>query len=491
MKKSLLLLVLLLFTLVARSNSEYSPLAWDKWQLWRSPYGVLDLSKGNFLPYSMKTAFFPVKGYNHCKMLVYEANLKFGEITAEDEPFNIFEIDYDDKGRVVKYTRIDRTTFGGKNECIYERDGDKILSESHYNSKGELIGKALYKYDDQNRISVIDLIDKNNRIFKKTKYSYGNNGQTKRSEYNKDGEERCASTDTKDAKGRLIKQTYMEGGSTIVETITYNEYGLIKKINSSKTFVFNGLKDETFKGKLFDEYKYRYDQKGNVVERLALYSHPFGQKYEWIKCDYSNVEEEDIVEEVPLEENGSKFIQRLPDPLLISNNNDRCSTFFLDSLYTAKTVDWDYIRNHEINYDLDKDGLKEGVFLLREEDGKGFKMVVGKKYEEKPTYFTIDVNVEEEFKNQCRISFMFHDFDNDGINEFILAWTDMGMFCNGYVFRWCKPDSKERPFYENTGRFSSSYIPLVEDNTIHTKAGIINSIPKKFVYSNQKLVLEE
>ncbi len=73
MKKFLLLaIVLIKISLSAYcKQSDYIPLVWTNWQLWRSPYGVLDLSKGNFLPYSMKTAFFPVKGYNHCIMRVY------------------------------------------------------------------------------------------------------------------------------------------------------------------------------------------------------------------------------------------------------------------------------------------------------------------------------------------------------------------------------------------------------------------------------------
>ena len=480
MKKFLLLaIVLIKISLSAYcKQSDYIPLVWTNWQLWRSPYGVLDLSKGNFLPYSMKTAFFPVKGYNHCIMRVYEASLKFGEITAEDNPYIILEIDYDDKGRVTQYKMEDKTTFGGTNYCIYEREGDKLLSENHYNSNHDLIGMTVYKYDDRKRISAIDLVDRNNQIFKKTKYSYGNNGQIKRFEYNKDGEERCAATDIKDVKGRLIKQSYMEGGSTIVETFTYNEYGLIKKINSSKTFVYNGVKDETFKGKLFDEYKYRYDQKGNVVERLALYSHPFGQKYEWIKCEYSNKQEAN---------NENSRSSQPTSVLLSSNPNDICLTINFNDLYVENKSE----TYHLYKKDMDDDGIEECFYFMKKDGGcamiiEGGKMKNGKIYKNR-----YEIPLDEKTTNNCKITAVLHDFNYDDIYEVVIAWIDMGVLINGKVFWWGDPNDSKPDCFIEAGQFASSDYPLIDGNTITTKAGLINAIEKKYTYSGHKLVMEE
>ena len=484
MKKYLIILITLLqFPFVTITSSDYFPLAWEKWQLWRSPFGCLDLSKDNFLPYINKTAFFPVKGYNHCVMRVYEASIKFGELTRNDDYFIKFEIDYDEKGRVVKYRRKDKGTFGGVNYCEIERDGDCILSERYTNGNAQLIGQTIYKYDERNRLSVIDLIDKNNRIYKKTRYVYGNNGQVKRYEYNEEGEERCAAIDIKDAKGRLIKQTYMEGGSTIVETITYNENGLIKKINSSKTFVFNDHKDETFKGKLFDEYKYRYDPNGNVLERLTLQSHPFGQKYEWIKCEYSNVEEE-VVEEVV---QGDGVPNAPTNNLSSSNPNENCATMYFNILNNEHNPEG----YHFVKSDMDNDGIEEYIYYAKKNEScalviYGCKEINGKTYHNR-----YEIPLEEKTIDACTVSTMQHDFDNDGNNEVIIACLDMSSMIEGRVFRWVTPSTESSDCFLVAGQFGSCNIPYVDGNTIKTKAGWFGNNYKTFIYNNGKLSLSQ
>ena len=86
---------------------------------------------------------------------------------------------------------------------------------------------------------------------------------------------------------------------------------------------------------------------------------------------------------------------------------------------------------------------------------------------------------------------MYHDFDNDGIDEIVVGFVHLGMYLNGYVFRWVKTESKTDAFFENTGGFASSYVPYIDGNTIITKAGLINPIEKKFVYKNKKLIMQE
>lgn len=481
MKKSLiLLLALILFSIDI--NGESYPSTWSSiFKMYRSPYGSLDLPKGDFLPYQLKTHFYYVKGYNHCEMNVYKASLKFGEITPEDNPYVKFSLDYDENGRLIEYTRTDDDILHrGVTRCMITRVGDRIIGE-HYYKEGINIGNANYYYDNQNRLIVIDLIDKFNKIYKKTKIIYGNNGRITRYEYNSEGEQQCEATDIKDAKGRLIKQTYVEGGATIAETISYNEKGHIQKVNSSKTMVFNGQKSEIYKGRLYDEFRYRYDQLGNITDRLT-YSHFMGnEKLEWIKFKYSNIEEE-IVEEVPERES----ISEQPQTLLISSNpNDYFLNTHIDSLNTEETIDINWVKNNIIVADHDNDGFNEGIVLLRDEKGSELWIIGGKKYEETPLYFRSVLHLDEKYRDQCNITFMQHDFDDDGINEFIVGFVYLGKYLNAHVFRWVNTNSKTESFYEDTGSIASAYVAFVDGNTIQTEEG------EEYVYQNHKLTLKE
>lgn len=485
MKKFLFIVIILLqYALAVYCYESFIPFAWSGWQLWKSPFGDLPLSNGNFLPYPHKMAFFPVKGYNHCIMRVYEAGLKFWEITPNDDPFIIFEIDYDEKGRVVEYVRTNLDTFGGINRVVIERNGDRVLSESHYNSKGELIGTALYKYDEYNRLSVIDLIDRNNRIYKKTKYAYNSAGQAKLYEYNSDGAEQCVASDTRDSKGRLIRQTYTEGGATIVETITYNEKGFIDKINSSKTFVLNGRKDEIFKGKLFDLYKYRFDQYGNVTDRLDLHNWMGNESLEWIKCEYSNVDNE-VVEVVEDTNNtSSDFVQ---SNLESTNPNDYLNTIRFNDLYYENSDQW-----HLLQRDMDNDGIDEYLYWVKQNEGCGLVVYGCKILDEGKRYHNrYVIPLEEKTINTCTLTVMLHDFDNDGKNEVILAWIDMAMFINGRVFKWKQPSDASPDCFLEVGQFYSSFAPHVDGNTLTTKVGLIGGTEKKYIYKNNKLELQK
>lgn len=481
MKKVILSIITMLLMALSSFSQHYYPFTFNDWQLWRSPFGCLDLSNGNFLPYTLKTSFNQVKHYNECVMSVYEANMKFGEVTPEDKPFVKFHIYYDDKGRVKEYTREQYGVLGGKDRCIIERKGDLVISELYY-SKDNLLGVVKYTYDNLNRLTVVDLIDRNNKIFKKSKYVYGAKGQINRYEYNRDGVEICASNDVMDAKGRLIKQTYNEGGATISESISYNEKGLINKISSSKTYLINGKKDETFKGKLFDSYKYRYDEYGNVTERLSFQCHPLVQKYEWIKCKYSKIEEEDVevVENtVAYESSGMQQMN-----LVTTNPDDNYTSFYLTQLMGENSEKWNVISD-----DLDNNGTKEDLLIAKKEKGNGL-VVVGRDSKKLGKPIRHEIPIDEKEINNCIVTVMNHDFDNDGIKEYIIAYRNMGLFINGTVFRWSEPTDNSSVCLIKVGEFSSSSNPIIEGNAIKTQAGLIKLENKTWIYKNQKLELQ-
>lgn len=483
MKKILLLITsLLLISISVASQSEFRPLAWDKCNnLWRSPYGKMPLANGDFLPYINKTAFFPVNGYNHCIMRVYDAKIKFGEFTPDDDPFLIYEIDYDNNGMVVHYSIEKKGSSPEKNDVELKWDGKKLLSEKHFNSKRNLIGTVIYKYDEYNRLSVIDLIGKDNKIFKKTRYSYTSSGNTKRIEYNWEGDEKCSSSDVKDSKGRLIKYTYNEGGSTIAESITYNDKGYIEKINSSKTFVFNGKKDEIYKGKLYDGYKYRYDDKGNITERLRYHIEFSNESLELIRCSYSN--KRDNAEEKQI---GNILSANSKNLLDSSDKDDYIANLTYSSMHIAGDETF-----HKIVEDIDNDGEKEGLYIMKNENDDGILLygVKNNPYDEDNAILSrIDISLNKLTQGTCTTTILFHDFDNDGSYEVVFAFTDMGMVF-GWVFRWLKINASSSMCLEEVGKFGSGIIPYIDGNSITTKVGLGESaIISKYSYRNNKLV---
>lgn len=473
------------------------PRAWNGWQMYRDPFERLNLIDRNFLPYTNKTAFPRVKEYNHCVMKVYRASVKFGEITPDNEPFVIYEINYDENGRVTDYIRKEKDKFGSFkyiDECIYERDGDLITTERYY-SNGEATGCVEYKYDNRNRLTTIDLLDSDNHIYKKTKYVYGSNGQITRYEYDKDGRERCASIDMMDAKGRLIKQTYKESGATIVETVTYNEKGFVEKINCSETHVYNGQKKEEYKGKFFDEYAYRYDEYGNITDRLCQQCHPlFKPNLEWVKFEYSYLksrpdqdmddDETEVVEAVE-----EDYLQNSPAAILTSSNpDDYCVSLKFDEL---SKEDCDDCEAHSLTFDVDGENEKI-YFYQKATDGCGLR-IEGPRVLGRISTFLETIDLTEKTIKDCVVSIMLHDFDNDGKTEVVVACSDLGLFVKGIVLKWIGSSS-----FKSAGEFFSSNVPVVVDdtityfpyingNTIITKVGIIGGDYKQYIYKDGEL----
>lgn len=274
----------------------------DDWNWWLSSL----VSTQGYMPYYFCSDFGKVKGgFNACIVTVYEASVKFGELTPESKPFIRFDILLNDKGKILWYEKEswESTDDGYVNsyyceQCFlsYDETTGKLLSET-YTTKPKQSGdepeirrKVVYKYDTSNRLVMIDCYKgSSNTIEWKTKFVYGN-GYVDRYEYYSTGYLRCQTRDTKDVKGRFWKYTTKEqnnyGQRTMTETVTYNEKGVVAKIDGRYSEVVNG---KSTTSTLVRKYDYNYDSNGNWTDRVMSWKgHFLGDEYEWVHCEYYN-----------------------------------------------------------------------------------------------------------------------------------------------------------------------------------------------------------
>ena len=291
----------LLVSLVVLSHlGANAKLGIDRWNWWLS---TVEDSQGH-MPYYFCSDFGKVKGgFNACTATVYEASVKFGELTPESKPFLRFDILLNDKGKIIWYEKEIWSSspdgyFNSHNyeQCFlsYDETTGKLLSETYTTrptSAGdkEINRKVVYKYDTSNRLVMIDCYKgSGNTIQWKTKFVYGN-GYVDRYEYYSSGELACKTRDTMDAKGRFWKYTTKQSGyngatRSTTETVTYNEKGVVAKIDGRYTEVVNGRSSTST---LIRKYDYRYDSNGNWTDRVMSWNGGFmGDEYEWVHCEY-------------------------------------------------------------------------------------------------------------------------------------------------------------------------------------------------------------
>ena len=293
MRKSFIFL--LLFIIHYSQTSEAQALRDQDWKLWNGVYAYDFIF--NYVPYNFKNAFWKVKGgYRHCKMRVFKASIKFGELTPNDTPSLEYELDYDELGRLANYYRQNHNEdFDGDLDsyyCRYEYDGktDRILSESFYSDKNytQCRGSVVYGYDTKNRIKTITRFNNNNSIQWMTKYEYANNGKIIRYEYDWNGALMCKATDIKDAKGRFHQYSYSKLDNEKTEIVSYNVKGWPDRIDFTEKY--HGTIRKA-KGKYFVKFYYKYDNYGNIVGRVRETQKVFNY-FEIVHCKYSMDESE-------------------------------------------------------------------------------------------------------------------------------------------------------------------------------------------------------
>ncbi len=230
------------------------------------------------------------------KEVSYDAIEKFGEVA---------------KGRVLNWGRENK-------QMIYSEKGSKI-EENHFNSKGELEWKYMYKYDEKDNQIEESVYDSKGELVRKNTFKYdeknnkieengynsnrelvygyiytykydnkGNQVECKQNKHNSEGQLEPKMW-TKlliykyDEKGNLIEEKECNYNG---ELCNKNTYKYDKKRNKIEEQIYN------FVGELNYKYNYKYDERGNLKEKKEINS-----EGKIVKSTYKHDEKGNLLQE--------------------------------------------------------------------------------------------------------------------------------------------------------------------------------------------------
>lgn len=177
---------------------------------------------------------------------------------------------------------------------------------------------------------------------------------------------------------------------------------------------------------------------------------------------------------------GAEVADPYKNNLTSATPSDRCVTFRYNDLNSFESERWLFLGE-----DVNNNGDKECFFIAKKDAGYGLVIVASDS--EQRYNNQVKIPVAGEAVDSCTISVMFHDFDNDGTKEFIIAYVDKGMVIKGNVFRWHEPTKDDPICFINSGDFTFNAIPLVEGNTISSNTALTESKVLKYIYRDQTL----
>ncbi len=220
----------------------------------------------------------------------YKAKNKFGEITKDEVAYsNIYDelnslIEFNNFKQLISISAFDkRGDLEGKR--IYTYKDDNLYCIDSYDENGELKNKTIYTYEKEFVSSIIMYDNDGDKIQTNT---YENNGSrlTKLSFFDKEGE-LISSTIFQGDNNRISKQisTDKSGNETIIinefvgdfiSKIIHPEY-TIEVIRNKNNDVIEAINAEISPNQniIFSEgsniiYEYEYDEKGNWIKRFEI-----------------------------------------------------------------------------------------------------------------------------------------------------------------------------------------------------------------------------
>jgi len=197
----------------------------------------------------------------------YKAEEKFGEIVKGEKeesftPVTIFNKDgnliessmynangelefktiykYNEKGYINKeITYVANGEFNTNNYHVYNEKGF-LIEKNNFNAKDSLVSKSNYRYDEKGNNIEINYY-KLEEIDYKIKFEYN-------------------------AKGQIIESNYYDSDGSIIGKIKYlyNNKGNEEEVAS--TFFYTWTEEDKTK----ELFKYKYDEKGNWIERITF-----------------------------------------------------------------------------------------------------------------------------------------------------------------------------------------------------------------------------
>lgn len=158
--------------------------------------------------------------------------------------------EYEKENRLPITEKSISTDGSEKSKVVYKYENNRIKEDLAYSSNNELIQKTAYHYDDvKKQVDIVSLRYFNGReVQSLITLQYNDNKQwTKRIIY--------------DANGKIDSEVSFE----------YDDKGLLKKMSVCCQFNYSNT------------YEYKFDEKGNWIERIELYSQK-GKDGKWGKA---------------------------------------------------------------------------------------------------------------------------------------------------------------------------------------------------------------
>lgn len=176
-----------------------------------------------------------------------------------------------------------------------------------------------------------------------------------------------------------------------------------------------------------------------------------------------------------------------------TNKKDKCVTINVKDLENPFCRLCDFMP--QLEADIDNDGFIESLLLL--EQGEGFSIDASKRSNDGVglagdffEYQWDDMQSSSQAINNV-ISIMLHDFDNDGANEIIVAWTDGGISGRVFKLNGSKTDPAKasglKNWFEEVGAFVAWDRLNIDGQFVHTQVSPIGGVNYTYIYLNGKL----
>jgi hypothetical protein len=187
---------------------------------------------------------------------VSTAKIYFGEGVSE-----LCTYSYNSQGKITTVDHKEESgSIAGKTIIKYNSNGKKI-QHSRYNGDGSLYTKDLFEYNSSGKLSREYCYGDDGSLYSKNVYNYGSNGKVS-SIYGYDSANvlQYKKIFSYDQFKNLIKFSTYDGNGAKIYEETY-------KYNSNGYMTSSTERDFMYGYKL--TYKYKYDSKGNVIEKRS------------------------------------------------------------------------------------------------------------------------------------------------------------------------------------------------------------------------------
>jgi len=203
---------------------------------------------------------------------VWFVNEKFGEVHKEFLE-NYTKVEFNEDGNITNITEYDDDG-SIKNKTVRIWNGKDLADENYYNSDGNLERKSSFSIGDGNIKSCITTFYNESNKVEKSSYFYTNDKVDSIISL-KDGKKMTLTNSFfEDENGKGYKQVVIDySGEKDTSIFYFDSKGRITKMitgGDTYTYIYNdnGDLEKSTYSHFKNNYKYKYDSKGNWIERI-------------------------------------------------------------------------------------------------------------------------------------------------------------------------------------------------------------------------------